>query len=188
MPVIIPQDANVRPFILTEYNRQWQVVRVRTYRTLEDMAVGAWSAADQLARNNRWWPYAEDPVTQTATHLFGKRYVVADLVVWGRKLWGRDIKAIGPYRYPEHRRGSWPNIHKRRGGWRASHPHVQAEQRLNASVLLEEGEIAARPSRGRGYMPTGRDRRWTDRGGRGWKNQHKGLKSWDHPARHGKGT
>jgi len=186
MPFTTSLDASVRPYILTEYTREWRVVRVRAYRTLGEMAIAAWGAADKLAHNRSWWPYAMDAVTQTATSTYGKQYNVAELVPWGRKLWWNNVPSIGPWRQPEFRRGPWPNIHKMRGGWRASHPKVQAEQRLNASVLLEEGEVSARPSRGRGYMPTDRDRRWTDRGGRGWKNQHKGVKSWDRPEQHGK--
>lgn len=75
--------------------------------------------------------------------------------------------------------GPVPGVRKHRGGGGCCRRiRTTSERRLNALVLREEGEVAARPSRSGHGLPDS----WDDiqRGHeRNWKNQHKGRKSWD---------
>lgn len=75
------------------------------------------------------------------------------------------------------RRGPVPGIAKRRGGHGIfRQPHTQAERRLNALVLAEDGEVPARPVRN--HLPSVWDDDFRHRT-RNWKAQHKGRKAWD---------
>ena len=70
-----------------------------------------------------------------------------------------------------------PGIAKQRGGYGIfRQPHTQAERRLNACVLTEDGEVPARPVRN--HLPSVWDDDFRHRT-RNWKAQHKGRKAWD---------
>ena len=88
------------------------------------------------------------------------------------------LKPVWPWkRNFSFRRGPVPGIAKRRGGHGIfRQPHTQAERRLNACVLADDGEVPARPVRN--SLPSVWDDCWRHRT-RNWKAQHKGRKAWD---------
>ena len=75
------------------------------------------------------------------------------------------------------RSGPVPGTGKRRGSRWFRYIHTEAERRLNALVLAEEGEVAARPRRRKGLPNT-----WDEferRPDTSWTAQRKGRKAWD---------
>ena len=75
------------------------------------------------------------------------------------------------------RRGPVPGIAKRRGGYgHYRQPYTQGERCLNSMVLVEDGEVPARPVRN--HLPSVWDDDFRHRT-RNWKAQHKGRKAWD---------
>ena len=88
------------------------------------------------------------------------------------------LKPVWPWkRNFTFRRGPVPGIATRRGGYGVfRQPHTQAERRLNACVLADDGEVPARPVRN--SLPSVWDDDFRHRT-RNWKAQHKGRKAWD---------
>jgi hypothetical protein len=187
MPVIISPAADARPYTLTEYDRNWFVVRVQRFASLEALAAAARVNSWRHADNRRWttsWLTGK-PVRQVAHNFRNKTLPVDELVAWvdnhhAARRWYSYRPEV------EWRSEPVPGIRKQRGGSGRRRWKTQQERRDNALVLKEEGEVAARPCRRGGYLPHSWDWSPYAKGLRGWKGQHKGQKSWDRPARHGK--
>jgi hypothetical protein len=184
MHTIVP-DASVRSYVLIGLNYMFQPVSEHRFKTLEDLAKAAAEAAPKVESNRRgWFPLERQAVRQKALSPKGKVLALDELVAWGRRLsWEQYLRWT--QKKFEFRRGSVPGVRTWRGG-RSTRPHrVHAERRDNAFVLWEDGEIPARAVRRGGYLPNCWDGRWRSTH-RSWKSQHKGGKSWDRPAPHGK--
>lgn len=187
MPVTISPAADARPYTLTEYDRNWFVVRVQRFASLEALAAAARVNSWHHAENRRWttsW-LAGKPVRQVAHNFRNKTLPVDELVAWvdnhhAARLWHSYRPEV------EWRCEPVPGVRKQRGGSGRRRWKTQQERRDNALVLKEEGEVAARPCRRGGYLPHSWDWSPYAKGQRGWKGQHKGRKSWDRPAPHGK--
>ncbi len=75
--------------------------------------------------------------------------------------------------------GPVPGVHKSRGGGGWHRRLATANEiRLNALVVREDGEPAARATRRSSNLPTARDD-YARCGQRTWKSQHNGRKAWD---------
>ncbi len=178
MPSPIAQDASAaRPCQLVELTASGRVVRTREFDSLADLAKAAARASYSLDYEARFgWPGAA--VRQQAFSARGRPLATEELVAWGRRL----FEALYAHRrFPGYvrRRGPVHGIRKWRGGggyFRGV--RTMAETRLNALVLVEEGEVGCRPSRRERNLPHS----WDDvprHRERSWKSQHRGRKSWD---------
>lgn len=183
---IIAPAAIVRPYRLTRLNYQHLPVHVLAFATLAELARTAAAEAYTLERNREsWFPREADAVRQVATSARGKLLDMAELVAWGQRLrWsGYRTGRYGNYVF---RSGPVTGTRKWRGGSSTRNCQTQGERRGTALVLREDGEVPARAVRCDSYLPSSWDgrRRIVQRC---WKSQHKGCKSWDRPARPGKG-
>lgn len=80
-----------------------------------------------------------------------------------------------------------PYTSKCRGGsgyFRSVNTMAEARANHGVEVIEEGGRRLVRPSRNASNLPNGYDDIARARKN-GWKVQHRGRKSWDHPARHG---
>jgi len=186
MPIITQPAADARPYTLTEYDRNWFVVRVLRYASLEALAADARINAWRHADNHRSLAWLSGmPVRQVAVNFRNKTLPVDELVAWAHNSYAARRQNIYAPVVAEWRQGPVPGVSKRRGGSSRRRWRTQQERRDNAFVLLDEGEVAARPCRRGGYLPHSWDWSPYAKGLRGWKGQHKGRKSWDRPVRHG---
>jgi len=181
----ITTGAQVPPYKLVTYNRYREVLHERSFKTKEELAAAAYSNSWYIRENQRGWDYefSNRVVNQKAFSPNGKLINVAELVAWATRLshearWNRPSNAY------VFRRGSVPGIRGWGGGPGTRPYRVQAERRLNAFVLAEEGEVPARACRQGFCLPDSWDGRPRTRD-RSWKAQHKGRKSWDRPEQHG---
>lgn len=185
MTTTIMTGATARPYRLINLNRSQQELRTEEFDSLEDLACAAYRAHRSLKENtHRWFLPSASAVYQKALTPRGKPLAIQELVAWGARItWTRYSRQYrAGYVWRE---GSVPDLRKWRGGSNTRPYRVQGERRLNALVIIEDGEVPARVTR-RGYgLPDSRDGRPRTRQ-RSWKSQHKGCKNWDRPARHGK--
>lgn len=185
MTATINTGAAVRPYKLVSYNCYSAELRTELFTSLDELAYAAYRASWYLKDNaNKWFVSETYAVKQCAFTPRGKPLSIVELVAWGGRLaWDRYVlDKLSTY---TRRQGPVRGIRKWRGG-SSSRPHqVQSERRSNAFVLVEEGEVAARVPRCGFNLPDSWDgRRRVNQ--RCWKAQHKGRKSWDRPAGHGK--
>ena len=183
MHIIIP-DAAARPYQLIGLNYMFQPVLEQRFATLEELAISASGMAREVAQNlSSWLPGAGHAVRLKALSGRDKPLAIASLVAWGRRLQLASYR--GRYDNFVFRQGSVSGISKWRGGSSVRNCQVQNERRSTAMVLREEGEVPARSVRlGRQLPDSWEGRRRIYQGC--WKSQHKGIKSWDRPAQHGK--
>lgn len=182
---ITTRAAVADQYQLIGLNYQWQPVYESRYATLEELAKAAsWSAYEVERNRSSWMPLESEAVRHKALNPRGKLLAINELVAWGRRL--RTASYRSRYDNFEFRVGSVSGIRKWRGGSHTKNHQVQNERRGTALVVREDGEVSARAVRLDSYLPDS----W---GGRRrivqhcWKSQHKGIKSWDRPAQHGKG-
>jgi hypothetical protein len=185
MNATIMTGAAMRPYKLVSYNCYSAELRTELFTSLDELAYAAYRASWYLKDNARKWFVSETyAVEQCAFAPRGKPLAIAELVAWGGRLaWNKYVlDTLSAY---THRQGPVRGIRKWRGG-SSSRPHqVQGQRRANALVLVEDGEVPARVSRCGFNLPDSWDgRRRINQ--RCWKSQHKGRKSWDRPAQHGK--
>ena len=75
--------------------------------------------------------------------------------------------------------GPVPNVHKTRGGnGYFRNIHTTSELRMNALVVIEDGEVQARMARTSTNLPNSWDDVSYGRRSRGWKAQRKSFKAW----------
>ncbi len=178
MPSPIAQDASAaRPCQLVELTRYGRVVRTREFASLEALAIAASRASYSLSYALRYG-LCNEAVRQLAYSGRGHPLALEELVAWGARVLEARYAAR---RFPGYvrRRGPVHGIRKWRGGggyFRGV--RTMSETRLNALVLVEDGEVGCRPSRRERNLPHS----WDDvprHRERSWKSQHRGRKSWD---------
>ena len=119
-----------------------------------------------------------------ASDPFGKLLPMATLLARGRVLVERKERTryryLSRWKFPVYCGvGPVPGVRKWRGGRRCMRRmKTTGEQRLNALVLREEGEVAVRAARNAHNLPSSWDDHLIQREC-SWKSQHKGAKSWD---------
>lgn len=90
-------------------------------------------------------------------------------VRWVKASRGRTVEVLGGAE-PVPRTGRKRSAYSR-------NPKTQAERRMNALVVLEEGEVGARPIRCARYLPSA-SAEWPRHVETCWKRQRKGRKAW----------
>ena len=193
-PIARGKHQVAAPYLLIERDRAGRVIRTRAYDTLQ-----------ALAEKSRWAVYRltgfpgqprYNLVSDAGDQAFagsaeawspgGRRMCVNELAAYGRRL-AREAFANRYGAVYVHRSGPVPGTGRRSGGRYYRRMATMAERRLNALVLVEEGEVAARPVRCGRCLPSD----WDDyvrHKERSWKSQHKGRKAWDRGDRPGRRT
>lgn len=109
----------------------------------------------------------------------GKSLDVEEVLAWWLN-WCHQLYLSRRFAGHVYRGGPVPGVHRRGRYCGFRRIRTTAERRLNALVLVEEGEVAARACR-QGYsLPDSWDDYSRNRE-RCWKRQHKGRKAWDRP-------
>lgn len=185
MPATIMTGAAMRPYTLVSYNCYSAQLRTEHFESLRELAYAAYRANWYLKDNaSKWFVSETYAVAQRAFTPTGKPVAIDELVAWGGRLaWDQYVQyKLSTFTLHQ---GPVQGIHKWRGGSRSRPHQVQGERRANALVLGEDGEVPARATRYGFNLPDSRDgRRRINQ--RCWKSQHKGRKSWERPAQHGK--
>lgn len=150
---------------------------VRAYPSLEALGEAAyWLRLNQGFRLE----------SLAATSERGRTYALDELMVAaGRRIQeGYELRQLlrqwGSVTVPAYRRAPVPRTGRRPRYGRSwlRRPRTEAERRLNALVVVEDGEVPARSRRQGQALPSS----WDDiprEIPHGWKDQHRGRKSWD---------
>lgn len=175
----------IRPYRLVTYNRAGREVSEQFFSTLEDLASGAHVNSWNLNQNARdWLGSSSTALYQKAFSPRGGTLPIDELVTYGKRLSGERgffwIKRVHTFR-----RGPVEGIRKWRGGSGYYRTFSnQGERQKNAGILADEGEVWPRAARQASNLPDSRDD-YHRSSQRSWKSQHKGVKSWNRPLRHG---
>lgn len=175
----IPPAAPRFEYVLTIVYSGNDKPRVEHFSSVEEMG----SAAHALALHARLWAPIKS-VTAQSDH--GHRFSVPELVAatenrYREESWRRwRLRHLGGDLPAPFRRAPVPYTGKRPRYSRSylRQMRTMAERRLNALVLVEEGEVPARACRTSHNLPSS----WDDiprEHDHGWKARHKGRKAWD---------
>lgn len=177
----IPRSTPRHLYELTIVYSGQDKLEVRTYPSLEALGEAAyWLHAHRgcwlkslTATSEQGRTFAVEELMAAAGRRIQEGYVLRQL------LWQR-----GSLTEPAYRRAPVPRTGRRTSYGRSwlRRPRTEAERRLNALVVFEDGEVPARNRRRGRALPSS----WDDiprEIPRGWKDQHKGRKSWDKPGR-----